>query len=226
MNDIALVDYDAIIAKMGEGAFLDAINRADLIGLVNWTMISYMTEILESILEKVLPNLGPKETGRTFFFDLADPAKRSISDLKEVLYVIRRYQNHGQTILGLNFSEARQVAKALDISPVENTADGLKSAAHRIRTALEIGLVVIHPREGAACATREDTWYTDGPFCEKPKISTGAGDHFNAGFASAITLGLTPPVALTVAVATSGYYVRTAKSPSIREIGNFIESWT
>ena len=211
---------------MGEGAFLDAVNRADLVALVNWTMIPNMTSIFEELLTRILPNLGPKESGRFFYFDLADPAKRSRSDLREVLSVISRFRSFGSVTLGLNHAEARQVCEVLDLGTVGDGGDELKAASTRIRNALNLSCVVIHPREGAACATKDGEWYVEGPFCKNPKISTGAGDHFNSGFAAAEVLGLSPESCLAVAVATSGQYVRTGKSPSLHDTARFIESWT
>jgi sugar/nucleoside kinase (ribokinase family) len=226
MKGLESITLDQIIRVMGEGAFLDTVNRADLIALVNWTMIPNMTALLEDLLTRVLPNLGPKESGRWFYFDLTDPAKRARGDLKEVLAVISRYRSHGHVTLGLNLSEARQVCEVLATGTVEDNPDSLKAAATRIRNALNLSCAVIHPRSGAACATRDGAWYVAGPFCEKPKISTGAGDHFNAGFAAAEVIGLSPESCLTVAVCTSGQYVRTGRSPSLRDTARFIESWT
>ncbi|NDV62827.1 carbohydrate kinase family protein [Puniceicoccales bacterium CK1056] len=223
LDDLTL---DRILEVMGEGAFIDAVNRADLIALVNWTMIPNMTAIFEGLLTRVLPNLGPKESGRWFYFDLADPAKRSRGDLKEVLNVISKFRSHGSVTLGLNLSEAKQVCDVFELGSVEEEADSLKSGATRIRNALNLPCVVIHPRSGAACATRDGAWYVEGPFCKSPKISTGAGDHFNSGFAAAEVIGLSPEACLMVAVATSGQYVRTGRSPSLRETARFIESWT
>ncbi|MEY2999869.1 MAG: hypothetical protein RL648_83 [Verrucomicrobiota bacterium] len=226
MKGLDEVTLDRVIEIMGEGAFIDTVNRSDLIALVNWTMIPNMTAFLEQFLTRILPNLGPLESGRTFYFDLADPAKRSRGDLREVLHVISRFRSHGAVILGLNLSEARQVCEVLELGKVDDSSEELKSAATRIRNALSLSCVVVHPRAGAACATRDGAWYVEGPFCKNPKISTGAGDHFNAGFATAEVLGLSPEAALTLAVATSGQYVRTGRSPSLRESARFIESWT
>lgn len=226
MADLENVTLDRIIEVMGEGAFLDSVNRADLVALVNWTMLPNMTPLLEGLLSRILPNLGPRESGRTFYFDLTDPAKRSRRELKEVLGVIARFRSFGAVTLGLNLSEACQVAEVLGLRQIENNPDALKSGAGRIRTALNLSCVVIHPREGAACSTREGECHVDGPYCANPRISTGAGDHFNAGFAAAQVLGMAPETCLAVAVATSGQYVRTARSPSLRQTASFIESWT
>jgi len=226
MSGLDELTYPHIIEIMGEGAFLDSVNSADLIAMVNWTMIPNMTSFYEDMLTRVLPHIGPKESGRFFYFDLADPAKRSRGDLKEVLSVISRYRSYGSVTLGLNLSEAQQICEVLDLGDADETSKSLEEAASRIRNALNLSCVVIHPRTGAACATRDGSWYVEGPFCASPKISTGAGDHFNAGFSAAEVIGLSPEACLTVAVATSGQYVRTGRSPSLRETARFIENWT
>lgn len=226
MKGLDDITVQRVIDTMGEGAFMDAVNRADLIALVNWTMIPNMTSVFEELLTRVLPNIGPKESGRWFYFDLADPAKRSRSDLKEVLHVISRFRSFGSVTLGLNLAETKQACDVLDLPEVEEGGDGLRTAATRIRNSLKLSCVVVHPREGAACATKDGDWWVEGPFCKNPKISTGAGDHFNAGFAVAEVIGLSPESCLAVAVATSGQYVRTGNSPSLRETARFIESWT
>jgi hypothetical protein len=226
MAGLDAISYQRMIEVMGEGALFDAFNRASVIGLVNWTMVPGMTALIEDILTRLLPNLGPLEHGRLFFFDLTDPAKRSSSDLRAVLQSIRRYRTHGAVTLGLNLAEARQVAAALNLGEVADTPDGLQAAATRIRATLDLTTAVIHPREGAACATRDGAWHVAGPLSRKPRICTGAGDHFNAGFAVAQAIGLSPVAALSVAVATSGQYVRTAQSPSLAATTAFIEDWT
>jgi sugar/nucleoside kinase (ribokinase family) len=225
MADFDNLNYDRIVSTMGEGPFLDLLSRSDLISLVNWTMIPGMTEIFEDLLTRALPTLPPKDGGRVFFFDLADPAKRSSTDLLAGLHAIRRFQAHGRVLLGLNLAEARQVAKVLEVFVDGDSPEVLKDLARRIRDKLEITAVVVHPRAGAACATRDHTVHVEGPFCAAPKISTGAGDHFNAGFCVGYLLGLDPIACLTVAVATSGQYVRTAKSPSLSDTQSFLARW-
>lgn len=225
MTSLDAITYARMLEVMGEGAFLDALSRADLIGLVNWTMIPNMTSLFSKLLDFALPNLGPREDGRAFFFDLADPAKRSDADLQGVLQTISRFRTHGRVILGLNLAEARQVCRVLDLGDVENVPEMLQRAANRLRNHLEVYAVVVHPRQGAAAATQDDTWYVEGPFVEKPKISTGAGDHFNAGFSAGVLMGLSIPACLTVAVATSGQYVRTAQSPSLSDTQGFLRNW-
>ena len=64
-----------------------------------------------------------------------------------------------------------------------------------------------------------------GPYVEKPKLTTEAGDNFNAGFVLGLMLNLNPTEALLTGMATSGYYVRNAESPSFKQLIQFIEDW-
>lgn len=214
------ISYDRIIEVAEEGKFFDLLAKSDLVAMVNWTMIPKMTEIFVAFLEKVLPNLPPEE--RHYFFDLTDPKKRSPNDVSNVLSVISRFQSHGEVTLGLNYNESLQVASALGLKEGEAEQAGLRKMAEEIRGELELGCVVIHPVDSAACATKEGSWWTVGPYEENPKITTGAGDHFNAGFCAARLAGLSPTACLHFATATSGYYVRTAQSPSIGQIETFL----
>jgi len=215
------ISMEAIIAAMGEGAFLDLLSRADLISLVNWTMTPHMTEIFSGLLDRVLPILPPRDQ-RIFFFDLADPEKRSIGDLQAALKTISRFHPHGSVTLGLNLKEAIHIAHALDLPEPKKDPEGLKALATRIRQALEIGTVVVHPTKSAACATREDAWWVPGPFTTNPKITTGAGDHFNAGFVIGQLLNLSPEACLTLGVHFSGFYVFNGKSPGLNDVDGFI----
>ncbi len=63
------------------------------------------------------------------------------------------------------------------------------------------------------------------PTRRKPLITTGAGDHFNAGFATSQLLGLSPEACLTLGVCNSGHYVRTAESPSLAQLETFLANW-
>ena len=218
------ISYDRICAVMGEASFHAEISSASLVALVNWTMIPNMTAIFGALTEQVLPKL-PAAPERIYFFDLADPEKRSADDLRAALAAIGKFQPFGRVTLGLNLKEAQQVAPALGCGTVSEEEASLREAASAIRSKLQIDTVVIHPRESAASATANGSWWVPGPYTPRPLITTGAGDHFNAGYTTGQLLGLDPEACLAVGVCSSGHYVRTGESPSLATLETFLANW-
>ena len=66
------------------------------------------------------------------------------------------------------------MAAALGLAPAPDTEAGLREMTAAIRTKLTVATVVVHPRECAACATADGTWWVPGPVAEHPLITTGA----------------------------------------------------
>jgi hypothetical protein len=224
MRSLDEITYARICETMGETAFHAELSAADLIALVNWTMVPNMSAVYDAMLTQALPKL-PASPTRKFFFDLADPEKRSVADLRAALATIARFEKFGRVTLGLNLKEAQQVAAALGLAPQPESETGLRALTTAIRASLNLSIVVVHPRESAACATADGTWWVTGPYTTQTKITTGAGDHFNAGFATGQLLGLTPEACLVLGVCTSGHYVRTAASPTLAELETFLANW-
>jgi hypothetical protein len=224
MRSLDEITYERICAMMGEPALLAELASANLVALVNWTMVPNMTAIFDALLTRALPRL-PAAPDRNFFFDLADPEKRSVDDLRGALAAMARFEEFGCVTLGLNLKEAQQVAVALAIAPTAGDEAGLREMCAAIRAKLSVATVVVHPRESAAGATAAGTWWVPGPYTTQTKITTGAGDHFNAGFTTGQLLGLAPEACLTLGVATSGHYVRTAVSPSLADLETFLANW-
>ena len=223
MRSLDEITFARIVEKMGEPALIQAFAGADLIALVNWTMIPNMTAIFTAFVDTVLPKLPARE--RFFFFDLADPEKRSREDLLGALEIIGKFEKFGRVTLGLNLKEAQQVWAVLDYPIIKEDEAGLRKMAADIRARLGVATVVVHPKESAACATAAGTAWIPGPYTQKPLITTGAGDHFNAGFSHGQLLGLDPEACLTVGVCTSGHYVRTGHSPTPDDLKNFLKTW-
>jgi sugar/nucleoside kinase (ribokinase family) len=84
---------------------------------------------------------------------------------------------------------------------------------------------VVHPTKEASSCVGGKYFHTDGPFAPKPVLTTGAGDNFNAGFCLGQALGLPESDSLLLAVATSGFYVRNAKSPTYDDVIGFLKNW-
>ena len=219
MKSLEAINFDTIINSIGEAELIKIFDQADSISIVNWTMLTNLTDVLKQLTEHILPKLREK---KYFFFDLADPEKRTDKDILEVLNLLKDFEPFGKVVLGLNLRESSQVANLLKI---DGQDEDLSLRAKAIKEALSVNCVVIHPVESAHCASDEGNFNLVGPYCEKPKITTGGGDHFNAGFITAKLLGLSDLASLAVAVSTSGYYVRNAQSPTYQNIIHFVNSY-
>lgn len=132
--------------------------ESDLIAMVNWTMLPYMNAIWRYLQSHY------SRSGKLFFFDLADPSKRSAEDLHEALTLIAGFN---QAILGLNEAEHLQLVKLFG----ENFSQ-------------KFGLteIVVHSKTRAAVLTPGQKWEISNPLIMNPVTTTGAGDNFNAGY--------------------------------------------
>lgn len=216
-QSLADVHWQHLVDRVGLSKLIEEYDKATLIGMANWTMLPHLSSIWWKVLAEVFPKLSKKP--RHMFVDLADPAKRTDDDLKDALSLLSDFEKHAKVALGLNVGEAKRVAKLLGLSESSDNQTLAKSILDR----LALDTIVIHARQGAASANAHGTAAIDGPFVQKPKITTGAGDHFNSGFALGLTLGLNLQQCLCCGVAVGGYYVSRAESPTLAKLADFIE---
>ena len=216
------VNWANLLKHVPEEDLIALFEESSLIALVNWTMLPAMSAIWQKIQSRVAAKL----TGapRWLFIDLADPAKRTPEDIAGALNLISKFQKHFRVILGLNLQESRQIGNVLGLAAPDDSPDQVTAHAAAILQKLQIDTVVVHPTAFAAAADATGATHVAGPFTAKPKITTGAGDHFNAGFCIGRLLGCDLAGSLQVGVATSGYYVRQAKSPRLEDLKRFLET--
>lgn len=223
-----LLSYEAVTAErivqiVGRERLLAIVRDARLVAPLNWTCLPAMDGILDLFVDDLLPEVG-RDPERVFFFDLADPAKHTGERIAGVLRRIARFSQFGRSVLGLNFSEAKQAAQAFGLAIPTRDPVSLQDCATALRAATGLSVVMIHPTECAACAGADGAFSVPGPVCAKPLITTGAGDHLNSGFCLGLLLGLSLPDCLQLGVLVSGYYVRTGRSPTLDDIGRFAPS--
>jgi len=217
LND---ANWDNLLARVGKEKLTQIIGGAKLIGMVNWTMLPHMTRIWARLLDEVIPNV--ERHHRKLFIDLADPEKRTNEDILDALKLLTRFQDQVDVVLGLNLKESVEIADVLGLPGTANPEAAVEENARAVREKLNLACVVIHPRRSAAAATEEESANFAGPFVKQPKLSTGAGDHFNAGFCAGMVMGFSLGESLCAGVGLSGYYVRTGDSPTAHELADFI----
>lgn len=190
----------------------------------NWSMLLGMNRIWEGFLETIAPKLAA--SAKTVFFDLADPEKRTKEDLLTGLSHIKAFTKAGfRVILSMNLKEACEISEALDAEITDYKSAGTRELLEFLSLRLELYCPVIHLTDRACCLHNGFYYEINGPYCTQPKLTTGAGDNFNAGFLYGMMRNFSFTDCLYLGCATSGYYVRNAKSPDIRELTDFLNLW-
>lgn len=168
----------------------------ELIGIVNWSAFLHMNDILLHLEEEI------RDRHRILFFDLADFSARSREDVMELTGLLQDFSKRHTVVIGCNQKEAvllgqRCFGEALSCG----------EAGRRLAAFIPGGIIVIHGREGAECFQGDNTFRDKVAFVEKPKILTGAGDHFNAGFCSGLLKGISLQEALKLGNRSAGIYI-------------------
>ena len=217
------MNWENIQARFGQDKFSAKFGSADLVGFVNWTMLAHMSEIWTAVLKEVCPAMkGPR---RKLFIDLADPEKRTSADIQRALELVAAFQQHFDVVLGLNEKEGLEVGKNLGLNIGDQSPEGLTRLCQAIHQRVPVDTIIVHPTAYALASGPDGTALVQGPFTLKPKITTGAGDHFNSGFCLGKLLGFPTDRCLLTGVATSGFYVRTGQSPAIPDLANLLRNW-
>jgi sugar/nucleoside kinase (ribokinase family) len=217
------MNWENIKNRFGQDKFAQQFTGADLVGFVNWTMLSHMSEIWEAVLREICPKLNGKR--RKMFIDLADPEKRTKEDISHALKLVAEFEKCFDVTLGLNEKESHEVGVNLGLDTKDRTPEGLKKLCQEIHKRVPVNTLVVHPTAFAMASGPEGVASVEGPYTAKPKITTGAGDHFNSGFCLGRLLGLSSEKSLLLGVSTSGFYVRTGQSPTPQDLANFLQNW-
>lgn len=220
------MNWKNLTAKVSAAELAQFLDGAELFSFNNWTMLPHMSELWQHILEDVVPLMKKPFQTKTVFFDLADPEKRSSEDIRQGLELIRRFEQSGfRTILGLNKKEAYEIAAIAGREFDRRQPDNLRSLTEFVADFMRIDCVAVHPTDRAACVYQGRYAQVSGPYCASPRLTTGAGDSFNAGFVYGLVKGLNAEDSLLLGVATSGYYVRNGKNPTLDEVIAFAQLW-
>jgi sugar/nucleoside kinase (ribokinase family) len=125
----------------------------------------------------------------------------------------------------LNEKESYEIGKNLGLKINNRSPDGLQELCREIHLRVHVDTVIVHPTAYALASGADGASLVEGPFTSKPKITTGAGDHFNSGFCLGKLLGFPTAQCLLIGVATSGFYVRTGQSPTVADVTQFLRNW-
>lgn len=222
------INIDRLLEVIGADQFHAVIAQCQMLAMVNWTMLTATNSIWRYLIDKVLPKVAKNGPRKLVFVDLADPEKRPREDLLGAVKLCAEFVPYADVTLGFNLKESTQVAEVLGLAVPSEPERHIEQTARAIREKLGVTTVVIHPRKGAAAATKTpggdvQSGQFAGPFIQEPKLSTGAGDNFNAGFVLGQLAGLPIDQCLCTGTGSSGYYVRNAGSATLKQLADFCD---
>lgn len=230
---IMLGDFDAceevtlekMLEVMGSDTLDEHLKTCHFISAVNWGKLPNVGDIW-SYLAKRSGELGRSEKEVPFFMDLAEFEHRSEEDVNELVSRLSGITQQCTTMLSFNLKEAWQMGKRYGENyQGKKDPESVMELASLLRDNLDVDKIIIHPNNGAACANADNCIFVPGPYCQSPMISTGAGDNFGAGCLAAKVKGLDDEGMLLAGNSASGYYVRSGRTPSFRDMVTFVESW-
>jgi len=225
MRSCAEVCWERLLECVGEERMDALLKESRFIAAVNWGKLIHVGSIWENIAQR-LEALGVAKKEVVFFMDLAEFEQRPQQDWLELVKLVGKITVQCHTLLSFNLKEAWQMAGAFQGDfHGRKTPQDVAELAVFLKKYIDVDRILIHPNDGAACASAEGCIYVPGPFCQEPLISTGAGDNFGAGCLSGVLSGMDDLGILLSGVCASGYFVRTGRSPSYQEIGCLASLW-
>jgi hypothetical protein len=224
--------WDRVKEFIGLDRIIDIFRSCDLIALVNWSIAFNVGTIWQGIREEVLPHM--RDSGYPMpkvFFDLADPSKRLKKDIQDVLQLIGEYSEFCDVTLGLNKNEAERVYKALNNGDgcsceIESGFDNgifIEDICIGIYQNLSIDTLLVHPVDCCIAVNKNGIRKRTGRVVESPKLTTGGGDNFNAGYCLGQLLGFDVEDSMIIGMATSATYVQNGYSPSMDELISYLD---
>jgi hypothetical protein len=219
MGELNNADWKTIKEKIGLDTIITLYKESNLICLLNWSEIDASTDIWKGLLKDVLPKYKPDKK-QIVFFDLSDCSKRTPQSINEALDLIQRFANYTKVILSLNKNEAHIIYQSLYN---RKSKKELFSIGNKLLKKLTIDTLVLHSSKEAMAFSNSEQVKVDSFFTPEPKISTGAGDNFNAGFCAGQLLELDLESSVILANAVSGCYIRKGISPRLPDIVDFLK---
>ena len=190
-----------------------------LVSFLNWSEIENSSQLWEGFLHDVLPYVKLKGHLPFFFSDFSDCSRKSKQDIQFAVSILGRFRNYFIVTLSLNQSEAALIAKALDLDDYNSDEEFIQKLYRMTNT----DILIIHRTKDALAYNGIDFEQSPTFFCKEPKILTGGGDNFNAGFCYAQFHKLNLVQSLLVANAVSGSYVKTGISPDVNQLLEFLK---
>lgn len=165
------------------GGGIQELLNSDLAAMLNWGEINWMQRLWDGAVSMLKEKEG-KRTDKFVFFDPADISCCSAENIMRMMETLKRAAKYRYSVLSVNENEALRLGEAI--------FDGMDIVPEILRRVVEDGFAdeaVVHTVHGACGFDGERLVERSAEHVSKPLISTGAGDHFNAGYCAALLEG-------------------------------------
>lgn len=219
------ITLERLLEVVGVEALDEELKAADFISAVNWGKLVHVGAIWSYLAER------SKALGRTAkevhcFMDLAEFEGRAKEDLDDLLGRLGEITAQYTTMLSFNLKEAWQMGAYFGGDFFgKKDPDSVVALAALLKSNTDVDRIIIHPNDGAACASASGTVYVPGPYCKEPLISTGAGDNFGAGCLAAALCGLDDAGIILAGNLASGHFVRSGRSATFDAMLSMLDAW-
>lgn len=225
MAACAEVTWERVLECVGQPALDAELAAASFISAVNWGKLPHAGPIWSNLADR-LAGIGRPAKEVFFFMDLAEFETRTMVEREDLLARMEPITRQCQTLLSFNLKEAWQMSEVFGGAyHGRKDADSVAQLATLLKSRIAVDRVIVHPNDGAACASASGTVYVPGPYCSEPLISTGAGDNFGAGCLAAALQGLDDAGIVLVGNCASGYFVRSGRSASFSDMAKLLDAW-
>jgi len=210
--------WEKVIRAVGEENLVRVFSEPDMLALVNWGELDFSTGLWKSLCDFLAPT---SNENKQIIVDLADCLRRSSEDIGEMLEMLESFAKIRTVTLSVNESEAIELGKYLDIPE----KDDYGKLCSRLASGIKVQRVVLHAIR--CCYTCEDGMTSELPtqFNDSPKLLTGGGDNFNAGYTIGRLLGLRGELCNVYGNSMSSYYIQHGKSPDLNGMRDHMEKW-
>ena len=208
LKPLAKLTWDHVKQIIGLQKLRSVASKVSLIVLTCYSLLPHGEELYEGFRQEVVSALHADQK-RIFFFDLADPSKHSAQFIRRCCEVLAAYRPYGTTILGMNQNEAACLAKACGLDE-----DCMPKALEILRERGVADVLLMHSRDSCLVCDERGVRRHQGQLVEHPVVSTGGGDHFNAGVCAALLEGCDLDSAVKAGIRVSHDFVASGKTPS------------
>lgn len=218
MDGLKTVTWENMKNKLGIDKIRELFFQSDIVAMLNWSEVPYTDTIWRGILSEILLESPPKD--KWMIFDLSDCARKNNEDVRSAIELINSFARYYKVVLSLNDNEFNLVKRGMEIE-TDKTAEALQ----KMFEASELECLVLHSRSFSMGINKDGIYKAGTNLIEKPELSTGGGDNFNAGFVLALCIGMKLELSLIIANAISSFYVRHGRSPLLDEFCTHIKEW-